>query len=278
MQTHVNITDSKPEFMNITIRDSAGTLPTNLTLNAGLTRTIICNATVRDWNGIDGNHSLNATLFHSSTSSYDAADNNNTHYTNTSCPLVAGPYGQNNVYANYSCSFEVYYYANNGSWNCTFFALDTKDDLNYTTNGSGSATMLPLYALNVTDGIEFGNLALGSESADIEANVTNFGNMRINLTAQTYGSALNDGFAMICPNSSFNVTAGAVAVSVETGLTFAQKLKMNGTVQSVTNFSLNKSIGTDMINSTFWQLSLENISGSPFGNCTGWIVFSAVAG
>jgi hypothetical protein len=282
--TRVNITDAQPEFMAIVVQDSSNGSKTNITLLAGLTRTVYCNVSIRDWNGINGNITLNASLFDRANSQPFGSDDNNTHYTNTSCSMMSGsPYGQNNVYANYTCVFDIMYHANNGSWNCTVWAHDIQGSfgghLNYTTNATNSTTILPLYALNVTDGIDFGNIAVGETSPDIAANVTNFGNMRINLTVQGYGNTTNDGLALVCNSSlsNWNISIGNEAFDIVNGTAFGSMTALTGAVQTVVGFSMPKRNTTEVVNSTYWKLNIPT-SINPFGVCNGWIVFSAIAG
>ncbi|MFH1174185.1 MAG: hypothetical protein V1725_03575 [archaeon] len=280
--TRVNITDAMPEFMRIVVQDTAYYSVLNVTLNAGLTRTVLCNVTIRDWNGINDNITLNGSFFDSANSNPFDTDNNNTHYTNTSCTLVGGPYGQNNVYANYTCAFDVYYHANNGSWNCTVWAHDIQGSfaghLNYTTNATNKTTILPLYALNVTDGIDYGELAVGETSDDVEANVTNFGNMAINLTVQGYGQTRGDNLGLICnsTHSDWNISVDHEAVSLQAAQAFATMMALTGSVQTIADITMPKKVTTDIINTTYWKLNIPTTI-NPYGVCEGWIIFSAIA-
>ena len=277
--TRVNITNSKPEFLGIRINDNVPGV--NATLNAGGLRTIFCNSTVRDWNGMNGNITINGTLYANGTSSYIAADDNNTHYTNTSCFNVSGAFGQNGVYMNYTCAFDVYYYANVGTWNCTMNALDAKDGKNYSVLASNATYFSPLYALNVSDGIDYGEIAVGEYSNNTYANVTNFGNVNINISVQGYGAALNDGWAFICNNSvsSYNISIGNEAFGLNVTSNFTQKNALTGAIQNVTNLTMPKQnvSGVQVINTTTWQVFIPP-SINPNGECTGNVVFIAKAG
>ena len=149
VRTSVNITNSKPEVIAVAIYQESNVSLRNITLSGGGARIVTCNATVRDWNGYNDVTSVNATLFDASNAQYDSVDNNNTHYTNSSCTNSGN--GANYT-VNYMCGFNVYYYANNGTWNCTVFAFDT---FNKTGNLTNSTTILALYSLNVTNTIDF---------------------------------------------------------------------------------------------------------------------------
>ena len=90
---------------------------TPIDLNIGSFVTVYCNATVTDMNNISDIHSVNSTLFLNSTGAV-APDDNNNHYSLNPCQAIS-----NNTYSiNFSCAFDVYYYANNGSWACNITA------------------------------------------------------------------------------------------------------------------------------------------------------------
>ena len=80
--TTVNITNTKPVVTQVII-DDAFDMPYNVTLSQGSTRTVLCNATVIDYNSHTDITLANATFYHS-TSSNDAADDRNDHYSNIS--------------------------------------------------------------------------------------------------------------------------------------------------------------------------------------------------
>ncbi|MFH1174193.1 MAG: hypothetical protein V1725_03615 [archaeon] len=284
VHTTVNVTSAQPEIMRIIVDENITPYITNITLNAGLTRQVLCNVTVRDWNGIDDNITLNASFFYSVNTSVFDPDLNSSHYTNTSCPLVAGPYGQNNVYANYTCTFDVYYFANNGTWNCTAFVLDTRGDYtgqqNYTVNKSNSTIVDKLFALNVTDGIDYGQMGVGEYSGNITSNVTNFGNVPINLTVQGYGNVRGDNLAFVCNSSvsAWNISVQYEAVSINESANFTEKMALNGTVQKLANLTIPRPTDENqtITNVTYWQVYLPTTI-NPYGVCNGWVIFSAEA-
>jgi len=267
--THVNITNSRPEVLNITFQDSANTSLKNITLNAGGLKDVQCNVTVRDWNGFNDIVYLNATIWYAPTSNISAPNDNNTHYTNSSCSLN----GSISAYVGwYVCDFNVIYYANNGTWMCNATVID-----NASTNGTGmgNGTFYPVYALNVTDGIDYGNAAVESFAGNVTANITNLGNMPINITVEGYGAGRGDGLAMNCS------LGGNITVSNErfatANVAWALKTPLTGNSQPLSNLTMLKQNSTALItNSTYWQLYIDSTN-NPGGNCTGNIIFSAVA-
>ncbi len=265
VNTYVNITNAKPEVLSVRVYQDTNVSLRNITVSAGSLRLVTCNATVRDWNGYTDIVRVNATLYHISSSS-NASDDNNTHYTNSSCTFETGS-GNN---ASYNCGFQAYYYANNGTWTCNVSAIDT-----YNKSGSNfnTTTFLPVYALNVTDGINYGNVAVEDTSNEVQANVTNFGNMNINVTVEGYGAVRGDGLAMNCSLSG-NITVQNQRFAIASGA-FGTKTNLSSSAQQ-TGLTIPKQTlpGTQMSNSTYWQLYVPP---NPGGNCTGYVIFSAEA-
>jgi hypothetical protein len=259
--TRANITNTGPEILNITVGVNG-----NITLSAGTNYTMLCNISVRDYNGWNDINSTNATFFYYLNSS-NQSDDNNEHYTNQSCELIAND-GQ--YIANYTCRFFVTYYANNGTWYCEAMANDTDG---YEATGNGSGLVDPLYALNVTDVIDFGSLTVGDYSANISANVTNYGNMDINVSVRGYGGTDPSAttLAMIC-------TQGNISISNE-------RYTLNSTYDWAIQTPITSSdvdLGMNVfrriddtqesINYTYWSLYVPP---NPFGLCNGTVVFTA---
>ena len=80
VQTRLGITNSRPEILSVIFQDASNTSLRNITISAGSLKTVYCNATVRDWNGFNDIVYLNATIWHSLTSNYTAANNNMTNF------------------------------------------------------------------------------------------------------------------------------------------------------------------------------------------------------
>ena len=267
--THVNITNSKPEVLNVTVYQNSNSSLRNITVSAGGFQTVTCNASVRDWNGFNDIIQVNATLTYFLNKSTDV-DDNNTHYTNATCTANSST----GTYTGwYLCSFaNVLYYANNGTWGCNVVVMDT---YNKTGNLTGNTTFYAVYALNVTDGIDYGNVAVEDFSNDTNANITNFGNMAINVTVQGYGVTIGDGLAMNCSINS-NITVANEHFSTNPGIPYASKSALSNAAQLITNLTMPKQTlpSTQIINATYWQLYIPP---NPAGNCTGWIIFTATA-
>ncbi len=267
IHTYVNITNARPEVLLVKVYQETNLSRLNITLAGGSQRQVTCNASLRDWNGYNDIVGVNATLWHT-TSTLGSADNNNSHYTNSSCTSTGNGV---NYTVNYICTFDVYYYANNGTWNCF---VDIIDLAGKTGNNTNTTVIYPLYALNITDGIDYGNVAVEEWSANRTANITNFGNMPLNVSVEGYGVTRGDGLAMNCSVNG-NITIGMERFSIA-DVDWSSMTPLTSTRQNISGLTVSKQTnpGIQMINTTYWQLYV-NVSNNPAGNCTGFILFSA---
>ena len=268
VHTYVNITNSRPEVLSVSIFDTINASK-NITITSGGLRSVTCNATIRDWNGFNDIVHVNATLYYSFNQSTDP-DNNNTHYTNYTCNVNSSIDG---FAGYYTCLFNVYYYANNGTWACNVTAQDAYPASNSTGTKGNITYFYPVYSLNVTDGIDYGNIAVEEYSGNITANVTNFGNMGINISVEGYGATRGDGLAMNCSTAG-NITVANEKFSASANADYVSKNALSSATQAIPGLMMPKQTiaGTPIINTTYWQLFIPP---NPAGNCTGFILFSA---
>jgi len=274
--THVNITHSKPDVLNVTVYEAQNYSVRNITIIAGGMKTVYCNATVRSWEGFNDITIVNGTLYHKATSTNNASDNLNNHYSNTSCTINNSLTQFTGIYV---CSFDVIYYSNNGTWICNITVQNsyTLVNHNFTGSGFGNTTFYPVYSLNVTDGIDYGGVAVEDVSiGDKTANVTNLGNMGINISVEGYGYTKGDGLAMNCSLSG-NITVDNEKFSSIPGQAYGLKTSLTSSPGGVIipGLTIPKQINATMIvNSTYWQLYVPP---NPAGNCTGNVIFTATA-
>ncbi|MCC7574006.1 hypothetical protein KO361_00235 [Candidatus Woesearchaeota archaeon] len=258
--TRVNVTNAGPEILQVIMDNTQ-------TLSAGTTKNIFCNATILDWNGWDDITEVNATFYHV-TSTHESADDGNTHYTNTSCSII----NHDGLYtANYTCSFNVIHYANNGTWTCN---VTTKDTFNFTDTLSNTTIINELYALNVTSLIDYGNLTVTETSDNQTATITNFGNMDINVSVFGYGGTdpvVGAGLAMICDRGSNITIENQRFSSIDVDWDF--KTQLSSTPQDLGVMLSQPTDLTPIINrTTYWQLYVPP---NPFGICLGTVRFTA---
>jgi hypothetical protein len=259
----VNITNAYPEVLNVKV-------PASVTLNAGTTRFVYCNVTIRDWNGYDDIVEVNATIWENNTYTQDGALNNNSKYFNSTCTRSI----YNGFYANYSCGFDVWYYANASTkWICNVSVIDK---FNFTGTNFNITTITPIYAINVTPIIDYGEMVLSNYSINATANITNIGNSNINVSVYGYGGknpSTGAGLAMTCQNGG-NITINNERFSASITQGWASKIALSGVAQNISNLTVQKRMTTIEWNTTYWQLYTDPTN-APFGICNGTVVFAA---
>ncbi|MFH1916366.1 MAG: hypothetical protein ABIJ21_03820 [Nanoarchaeota archaeon] len=266
VSTQVNITQSAATVANIVINQGG---PINL--SEGTDLNVVCNVTITDYSGLSDIDKVNATFHRSNTSVFADAENN-TVYKNTNCSYNYSIDANNFAYY---CDFNVTYYAYNGSWNCTVFVNST---LNYTQNGTNFSTIYPLYAVNVTDAVDFGNLSVFDTSDVSEINVTNWGNQPLNLTIYGYGgnsNASGGGLAFVCPIGT-NISIGNVRWTSLGNISYDTMVAMTSGPRVVQNITVPKQMTDELsINTTYVK---TYIPPNPFGVCNGTIVIEGQLG
>ena len=189
---NVTIGNSAPNVTSVVFDDNDGDTAT-ITLTANGTQEATCNGTVTDKNGyqdVETYGKVNATFYHNS-SSVDAANDKNVHYTNSSCTLFTG--GSGNT-TNVTCGINLEHEALNGTWICRITAYDNSSD---TGNDTDTNVISQLIALSILDeNISFGSMNVGDATADDAAraiNITNQGNVVIDLQAGANSEMTCDG-------------------------------------------------------------------------------------
>ena len=277
--TQLQVGNVVPEILNLTILSAT---PIDLTANS--TVNLKVEIIARDFNGEYDINLTNMTFFDNSASTFGAADDNNVHYTNSSC-LINYTYGDE-YEVNATCSIPIQYYANNATWNVTVIV---KDNASLTALNSTTVVVNVLLALIMPDTLNYGEVNATAVSNQQILNVTNGGNVPINLSLSGYAKNVGDGLAMNCTlgavknislgyeryNISFsdsaflgNLTAfNAANYSNLTSAPIINRFdlyqRQNDTVQY-----------KDETNATYWRIYVPT---GVAGNCTGNIVFGAVS-
>lgn len=269
--------NSPPNVTYVNVEDDLASPPDEIDLIPATTKEVTCIARAMDYEG--ENSIVNATgrFYDNVASSYGGNIDNNEHYRNDSCAINYS-YGSANEVEIY-CTFDVWYYANSQDWNCTIWV---EDNLSASSIGDDTSFINPLLALGLDSILNF-NLIFPDITEEATLNVTNYGNVEINLSLNGYAFEENDGYSMNCSegdgnisieHEKFNLTAsnsGAISLGeLESEYT-------NLTSSPVTRqFNLNyrgDDLTNDAIGPTYWRMYIpDGIS----GNCQGNIVFGAV--
>jgi hypothetical protein len=292
----VNVTNTEPNITSITIDDNVLSPSDEIDLTAGNFTVVICNATIFDYNGyedITNANKTNATLFIQG-SGADSQDDNNSHYSNSSCgrcrQATAAEVSDTANTAICDCQFSVQYYANDSSnWVCDFHVSDDGGHakpalkINLTDNSTGGpVTITKLLALDVPAILDYGNLSVTQTSAEIIHNVTNVGNIDINLSLRGFGGideTTGNNLSMVCDIG--NISIGAQRYSVESGIAYDSMFNLTNQTRIAAEFGLNitfpqriddTNYGSDR-NSTYWRIKVPLSVG---GLCNGTIIFGAV--
>jgi hypothetical protein len=288
VQTTLEVGNVYPEVLNVSCEDGS----VDFSLTPANTTVISCVSIVRDFNGdydIDGtNGTYLGVFFDTVASSYGGTDDNNNHYTNNSCYIDTSFPDWNGitddaytVLAN--CTFEIEYYANPENWN---FSILVNDSLGWSAMGSDEISVNELLALGLPDTINYGLVNATYVSDENVTNVTNYGNVPINLTLEGYAVTQGDGKAMNCTLGS----VGYINVSYEgyslnnsypgvLDLSEFQSNYTNLTSSAVTRrFDLDyrqNDVINEAVNETYWRIYVPI---GVAGTCSGNIIFGATQG
>lgn len=266
-----NITlNSKPNITFIVVDDSIASPSGQIDLIAAFTRIVTCEAVVEEYDG----NPLQNILSEFYLSSQGDSDDNNYHYTNSTC-FVNASYGNENQ-SKIDCDFEVWYYANPGMWTCF---LNIEDNLSFSGNSTNTTTVNTLLSVGVQDIIDFSHVDTKKVSDEIEVNVTNYGNIRTNLSLAGYANAQGDGLAMNCTFGSISIEHQKYNLTSSNpgalDLGDADSIYVNMSSQTaIKKFDLDYKTQeeVDAANSTYWRIYVPL---EVAGNCQGNIVFGA---
>jgi len=258
-----SVTNAAPTVGTITATDP-------VTLSESTNVTVWCNATVTDTNGYSDVSTVSAKLWDPASTTEGAGNDYNNHFTNSTCTLSGG----SGTTVNAACSFNVHYSANAAEWTCKLTATDAG-----ALTGTASATDVTVNQLKalstVSASLAFSELALGAtSSSDKNINVTNTGNVLIDVSVDGYGAIDGDGKSMTCTigtitlaNVKYNLTSGQDFDTTMTSLTDIAVI--------LADFDLAKTTdGTPSTKAIFWKLRMP--SSDVGGTCNGKIVVTAV--
>lgn len=257
--------------------------PTTIDLEPGNTTLVSCTGYVFDWNGWQDIKFINATFYHSSVSSIYSDDYNN-HYTNSTGSCIQD--GSSRTNATCTASFNVWYFADNGTWTCNMTITDlgmnisdSSRNITFNRSDDASVTVTKLLALVVPDELDYGNLSVTELSENKSLNITNWGNVPINISVYGYAGtnesapqAVN--YSMFCQYG--NISAGYQRYTSDVSSAYADMTNLSNTSTLIPDWELpvrtnDSTYGPDS-NETYWRIQIPYSVG---GYCNGTIVFSA---
>ncbi len=259
----ITILNNPPEVRQVVVVDP-------ITLEAGTLTKVSCNGTIYDPEGYQDIAGANATLYDSSESALYSSDNNTNHYKNTSCIET----GSDSFTKDFTCDFDLWYFANNGSWVCNITGFDSAGFYNI----NGTTTIVnPLFAIDVTPVIDYGILDVLEISSDDEiVNVTNIGNVETDIAIKGYAASDGDGWAMNCSNFG-NISLDYERYSLIASQGFDQmSYNLSSDYINITDFNLAEQVDVNQnsTKSVYWKLQAP-VGTSGF--CRGTVVFSALS-
>ena len=267
----VNVTNTEPDFYKVVLTQN----PIDLTANSATI--VTCNGSFYDTNGFDDIKNVSATLYYNETIS-GAADDNNTHYTNISCGACEAVPGTGNQNGSCLCNFAVQYYANPGFWQCNM-SINDSGGL-FVSRNTTLFTINEVLGISVESSvIDYGNLSVTQISKPIRENVTNTGNIPINITVRGFGGdneTVGQNLSMICDLGT-NITVGFQRYYPGNNTLFGDMINLTNQTRQVFNLTVPKRTESQRLgnssNSTFWRLQIPS---GVAGVCNGTIIFGAV--
>jgi hypothetical protein len=279
--TQLDIGNVYPEVSVVSLQNDQATV----SLTPANTTKITCEALVIDYNGDSDINSVNATFFDTVASSPGDTDDNNYHYTNSSCSVEPN-FGSWNGHTDdaytslANCTFEVEYYANPQTWNCS---ATVSDKFGWTDNKDDSITVSELLALGLPDTIYYGEVNATYVSDENITNVTNYGNVALNLSLEGYAQTKGDGYAMNCSLGSsgyidvnyekYNLSSSTLGeISLTEFESTYENLTSSSIVKSFNLASRQNDISNEAIGQTYWRIYVPL---GVAGTCQGNIIFGA---
>lgn len=296
----VNVTNTEPNVTAVTVDDEDPTPASEIDLTANSVKIVTCNASVFDFNGWEdiNPNATNGTLYIQSVGAAGATDNNH-RYRNESCDscrqATAAESSSPSATAYCDCKFALQYYTNDSStWECNMTVRDfggtanPSVEINLTASGvSSTVAVTKLLAINTSTLLDYGNLSVTETSGEIVHNVTNAGNINLNLSLRGYGGDANGenfpagkNLTMICDFGNISEVNQKYEIGGhKSGVAFADMRNLTNVTVRNTNVTFfartdDTTFGADR-NLTLWRLQIPLSVG---GICNGTIIFGAVDG
>lgn len=261
-------------FINLTVEDLITSPENELDLTPATTTKITCSGVVEDPTGTP-TLSVIYSEFFSTSSSFGSADDNNNHYTNSTCEANSSYGTINQTLVN--CTFDIEYYSEADTWTCQVNVTDSHSSAITETDTTQINTLL---AIGADSPMDFGVIDATAVSSEKINQVINYGNVPINLSLNGFGQAPLDGNAMECGAQDieigymkFNLTASNSSnITLQESEAIYENLTSTPTIKE---FNLNfrqDDLSNDANKSTYWRVYVPQGVNS---NCSGNIILGA---
>jgi hypothetical protein len=254
---YLNVSYFVPSIVNISMEQ-------NISLNPGTVKYTLCNVSVFSSSSSDINQ-VSAVFKFSNNAIADPDDYNN-HYTNSSCMQT----GADETTKNFTCGFYLQYYAVNGTWHCNATATTT---LEISLENSTEGIIYPLYAVNVSDILNYGDVISGQYSSEKTLQIINAGNMPINVSVRGYGGdnpVTGEGNAFSCAERNISIEHERYSLL---SIPYNSKLQLTSSDKDMAFTLIKQTIfGAFISQDTFWGLYVPPGKKS---QCSGTIVLTA---
>lgn len=280
--TSLTVGASFPTILNVSIDEDAETV----ILTANDTTLVSCVARIVDFNGEEEISNVTGVFYDVSNASYmDLSDNNN-HYTNSSCVInttfdIWRGHEDDEYHFLATCTFEVEYYANPGSWNCSVLVTD-RDGLQ--DRADDNIEISELLAIGIPDMIDYGTVNATYVSDEQLADVENLGNVALDLQLSAFANEPEDGLAMICTlglngtielgHERYNLTSSTSGhLSLSEFQEVYKQVQPTDVLEEINlNYRFNDT-ESEAINPTYWRMYVPV---GVAGTCAGKVEISAI--
>ena len=260
--TKVNVINTEPDLYYVFVT------PSSIDLTPGDTTQINCTGYVYDPDGYADVTGANATFYDSSNGDTGGFDGTY-RYLNSSCTCVE----LSTYNASCSCLFDVQYYANNGTWQCNMTAVD-----DYGVSDNENSTLFDVntvVGIDVPAELDYGNLSVTQYSSEEGLNVTNYGNVPIDISVRGYGGTTDpsnpDNLSMICASGN-NISMEYEKYSLTSGVGYGNMVNLDNESKEMDLTIEVKSSDTAInnFNTTYWMIYIPASVG---GFCNGTLEF-----
>lgn len=265
---------SPPKVSSIFVDDLIFSPENEIDLIATSTREVFCEAVVEEFD-LDDLVGAVGEFYDSDISFSGDIEDNNYHYTNSSC-FINESYGAVQE-KEVICKFDIFYYTNPSNWECLINVEDNQSSFGNKTDNTLVNTLLSIEVVSMVD---FGSTGAGSVTEESVVNVTNYGNVDINLSLSGYGGSLDDGHGMVCgiKNISidfvkYNLTSSTFGnLNLGEFENFYINLTSSPVVREFNLFSRQNDLLNEAVLPSYWRVYVPSEISEV---CSGNIVFGA---